>query len=564
MIFLGCKFGYIIFLSYVYGMALSDLLSRAILRKRLETSSFSLVSITGLIALNCIATYLSLALPMGGVANIGVLLAGVCLLWGYRRTIRSHWAQYSQHFHTVPLPVKCFFSLSVVFVLYCSSLQSLTYDEGLYYAQFIRWTQAYPIVPGLANLHDRLGFDSSWHVLAALFDGALLTGHNQINGALYLLVLLYLLGSLTQPSRKLSRVLKLLLLVLLCMPQVGVYNLIAPAADLVVFYLLCLILLLWLEHLETGVRLLDSQDALLTWIVPAYLVTIKLSAVPVLLLTMLLCLQALRLRRYRTLGWLVFLQAFLVAGWLIRNVVLTGYLLYPFEGLDLFSYDWKVPAAKVRATREAIEAFGYLRNKASAVQVHTRPDRLRFLFRYNTRPYDLLLILIAPLSPLIVWLRRRELPPRALTLLAFLWVGLAFWFIQAPDPRFGYGYLVSLAALILALLFVRIPIIQTRRMALVCLLAALAFQGGTLVLYRHLKKNLLAEGTIIESPRASLVWMPAPYEEPELDSLDSPFRYYVPRRLDLCWGSPLPCADQTRPDVRRRGPSLGDGFRPGP
>jgi hypothetical protein len=35
------------------------------------------------------------------------------------------------------------------------------YDTGLYGAQALRWIQTYSIIPGIANVHGRLGFNSS-------------------------------------------------------------------------------------------------------------------------------------------------------------------------------------------------------------------------------------------------------------------------------------------------------------------------------------------------------------------------------------------------------------------
>lgn len=558
MIFLLLKFAYILLLSYVYGMAVSGLLSRWITGRRLGKFSFPLVCIAGLVTLDCLATYLSLALPMGTTANLIVLALGLLLMVVYRAALRE--ASWLLQVRSAPVWAKVFFVLSAVFILYISSHQSLTYDEGLYYSQFIRWTQTYPVVPGLANLHDRFGFNSSWHVLAALFNEDWLTGQavNQINGVLYLLVVLYLLGGLNEGATgRLSRFLKLGLLVLVNMPWVGVYNFIAPAADLVVFYLLCLLIVVWLEHLERGDSLLNGSDAALLWIVPAYLLTVKLSALPVLLLTAMLCWQAIQLRRYRSLTGLLSVSALVVAPWLVRNVILSGYLLYPFERLNLFAVDWKVPVAKVRETREAIEAFGYLRNKVPALEVHSRLDRLRFLFRYNIRPYDMLILLAVPLSPLVAWWRRRDLPGRWFGLFAFIWIGIAFWFIQAPDPRFGYGYLATLALLVLGLC-VRGTV--AARAGLFALALALAFEASTLPLYRHLKTNLLAEGTIVESPRETHWLLPQPYETPQVDMHQEPFLYYTPVHLDLCWGTDLPCADQVRTDIKMRGGSLRDGF----
>lgn len=50
---------------------------------------------------------------------------------------------------------------------YYSIAGQLTYDTGLYYAQAIHWIESFGVVPGLANLHIRLGFNSTLFLLAA-------------------------------------------------------------------------------------------------------------------------------------------------------------------------------------------------------------------------------------------------------------------------------------------------------------------------------------------------------------------------------------------------------------
>ena len=44
------------------------------------------------------------------------------------------------------------------------------YDTGLYGAQAVRWISAYPVMPGLANVHGRLGFNSSVFLCVAALD----------------------------------------------------------------------------------------------------------------------------------------------------------------------------------------------------------------------------------------------------------------------------------------------------------------------------------------------------------------------------------------------------------
>jgi hypothetical protein len=541
MAFLLFKFAYILLLSFMYGVGGTALLSRLTGGSR---PSLVLTTLTGLITVNVLANYLSLVLPMATLANLVVLGVGVTLYLLNRAD--------QPRLSTGTTGQKLFFLVCVLFILFYSSLQSLTYDEGLYYSQFIRWIRAYPVVPGLANLHDRFGFDSGWHVLAALFNFG--EESNAVNGALYILVVLYLLGGApgTAEPRRLSPFLKGGLLLLIHMPWEGVYHWIAPAADLVVFYLLAVLIVLWVEHLERDESLPDTSP--LAWIIPAYLLTVKLSAAPALLLTVFLGVRLLKSRQYWSLAGFMALNLLIVLPWLVRNVVLSGYLLYPFERLDLFGFDWKVPVAKVRQTREAIEAFGYLRNKVSATVVHSRLDRLIFLFRHNIRIYDLVLLLAVPLSPLVAWWQRKLLPAHSIALLAFIWTGVAFWFLQAPDPRFGYGYLAPLFILVAALCLRAVNLQSCFKIATLC------FMVASLLLYHHLKRQLLTEGTISESPRSAHWLEPQPYAVPVVDTHQTPFLYFTPERLDLCWGTDLPCADEARPDIRMRGAGLGDGF----
>jgi hypothetical protein len=47
----------------------------------------------------------------------------------------------------------------------------LDFDTGFYHLSAIRWLNEFPLVPGLANLHYRLGFNQSSFLLSALLNG---------------------------------------------------------------------------------------------------------------------------------------------------------------------------------------------------------------------------------------------------------------------------------------------------------------------------------------------------------------------------------------------------------
>src|SRR5450432_939146 len=80
----------------------------------------------------------------------------------------------------------------VVFILIVTSLAVRAtgpcehFDTGLYGATAVRWILSYPIIPGLANLHGRLGFNSSVFLcIAALGQGIWRnSGHHLFTGLL--------------------------------------------------------------------------------------------------------------------------------------------------------------------------------------------------------------------------------------------------------------------------------------------------------------------------------------------------------------------------------------------
>lgn len=67
--------------------------------------------------------------------------------------------------------VSIYYLIPITLLLFLANFTSISYDEGLYHANFIRWVNSYPCIRGIANLHGRLGFNGTWHVMAAAFNG---------------------------------------------------------------------------------------------------------------------------------------------------------------------------------------------------------------------------------------------------------------------------------------------------------------------------------------------------------------------------------------------------------
>src|ERR1044072_8068287 len=234
MFFLLLKFFYILLLSIPYGLSAFACWYRYACRRAGGVYSFSLVALSGLMISGVIASWLSLLMPLAAQANVLVLAGGLFLFGLQRRTIYRVVKRWRQQMRYQPVIIKAAFLWLLGFALYLSSRQSLAYDEGLYYIQFIKWMQQFPVVPGLANLHERFGFNSHWHVISALFNWSFITGQaiNQLNVLLYLLVATYLLSALAAAPRDISWWIKAGLLLGMHLPIVLVYNMTAPAADM--------------------------------------------------------------------------------------------------------------------------------------------------------------------------------------------------------------------------------------------------------------------------------------------------------------------------------------------
>lgn len=561
MLFLLLKFLYMLLLSIPYGVSAFTGWYRYACRQAGGVYSFPLVTLSGLMISCVIASWLSLLMPLAGLSN-ALILAGGLLLWGLqRRAVHATLKRWRQQMAQQPLIVKVVFLLLVVFALYLSSRQSLAYDEGLYYIQFIKWMQQYPVVPGLANLHERFGFNSHWHVLSALFNGSFLTGEatNQLNGLLYLLVAVYLLPALGAAPRDISWWMKAGLLVGMHLPMVLVYNMTAPSADMAVFYLCALLLVLWMEAIADTNGEPGEGDCFFVFLCATFLVTVKVSAVTVLLLPAWLWIRAIRSGAGREAILLTLLPVLILLPWLARNLILSGYLVYPFEKIDLFSFDWKCPPPGVTKVRELIKIWAYYLVRDPAVfDAPNFQERVRIWFLHNLRLYDQCMLLAMILLPFALWWRRRVLPRGLVYWVLFLYAGLGFWFLQAPDPRFAYGFLVPACILLGYLLLMNVRSLRCLQLTIV--MALLVMQAATLFLYRHLHRQFIQQGAI-ERVTANGWLMPQPYFEKTVVRHTAPFIYYTPLNSDRCWDAPLPCTWQLPEGVEQRGKTLKEGFR---
>ena len=86
-------------------------------------------------------------------------------------------------------------------------------------------------------------------------------------------------------------------------------------------------------------------------------VTIKLSSAIMLLLVLKPAAVLLKEKRYGQIGMYLCMGILAVFPYLARNVILSGWLVYPFPAIDLFSFDWKIPVGEAEYDAEEIKVY---------------------------------------------------------------------------------------------------------------------------------------------------------------------------------------------------------------
>jgi len=241
---------------------------------------------------------------------------------------------------------------------YGTSRGMIHYDTGLYHAQSIRWIEEYGVVKGLGNLHCRLAYNSSSFALSALYSMAFLGGQSYHCAAGWLAFLLAVVCLRIGKSLRVGRLRSSDFARVMCVYYlVNIFDeMISPASDyfmvLVAFY----IVITWLDLSERGEETILPYALLC--VLGVFLMTVKLSAALILLLTVYPACRLTGEKRWGETGAYLGLGILTALPFFIRNVVISGWLVYPFTQIDLFDVVWKIPRGLADYDAREIQVWG--------------------------------------------------------------------------------------------------------------------------------------------------------------------------------------------------------------
>lgn len=457
---------YIAVTSFITGYGILGLFARLSNYKIRHTISYFLV---GLTVVTVYAQIYSLFSGVGVAANLLLLILCCVIVFLYRESLQVFWLEAINSIRGNKWYIPALFFLILLFA-YGTSRGYMHFDTGLYHAQSIRWIEEYGVVPGLANIQARFGYNSAAFVLTALYSMKDILGQSLHTTAGYFALLSSVLtldlfktfvGKRMKPA-DFARIGMVFYL------SVIFSQMVSPASDYYAQLLLFIVLILWLDEddyqKETGAQNAAPYSLLCILIVLA--VTIKFSVAVLLLLVIKPAVMLIKEKQYKNIS-IYLLSGFLTAlPFFIRNVLISGWLVYPFAGIDLFSVDWKVPKGQVQYDATEIGVYG--KGITDVTKWDTPFSQWCPAWFVGLKPLEKLLVImtVAALVVGAVYLlylliaecksvkRKSRVSAGCKPIwntafdfalvFAVLSVSALFWFFQAPLVRYGYAYITAL------------------------------------------------------------------------------------------------------------------------
>lgn len=437
---------------------------------------------TGLVALTAYAQWFSLFYRVNIEANLILILVDIVIFFLLRKPL---WQFLISSLREVGRGKKIAVFLLILVCAYFTSRGSYISDTGLYHAQCIRWLEEYGILKGLANIQSRAAYNSSAFCLSALYSMKYIFGQSMhaVQGFMALLlcgVCLDIGAVFKRRTLLLSDFLRLGAIYYLTLLH---REILSPSSDFAVMITLFYILINWLDLLER--KEASTVPYALLCVAGVYTVTLKLTAGLILVLLVKPVVMLVREKKWKEIITYVMLGSIVIAPFLIRNVIISGWLIYPLTALDLFDVDWKVPAELVDADSYQIRTWGKGIHEYELYGGPTKWWPNWFKTTLSTTEKGLILADGAALLLLIGMIVKQGKEKRAnewdkLLVMITVAVSFLFWQFSAPLVRYGYAYVLSLALLVFGEIYIRLSEGRRQRIILILISMFFIWKGATL------------------------------------------------------------------------------------
>lgn len=316
------------------------------------------ILIAGILVVNVYAELFSLISRVALAANLALIASCALIYIEYRESINE---RIIGGIRRISGSGSLWLYLAVFLLMaYGTSHGLMHYDTDLYHAQAIRWIEEYGTVKGLGNLHLRLGYNSASFALSALYSGSFWGKPMHAMGGYFALLLAWQCADLKSIVRRKYPVLSDFVRLMAIYYLFTIFDeIVSPASDYFMATMVFYIVIHWLDLYAAHERAF-LPHALLS-ICAVYVTTIKLSAAPLVLLAIYPIVRIIKKHGKKGISSIAvctLLCVIIALPYFVRNVYQTGWLVYPFTGIDLFGYAWKIPYERALSDANEITVYG--------------------------------------------------------------------------------------------------------------------------------------------------------------------------------------------------------------
>lgn len=514
--------------------------------------------LTGLIGFTAVGQWIVLFRPLTVISLFGILILGGLFSILKGKTISDTFR------NCIVIELKKPLIFLVSFIAYLALIMvfnagPVTMDDtGSYHIQMVKWVQEFGSVPGIANLHMRFGFNSSWFSTVGMFNypvGGLNT-YFSLNGLLCIWSCFFLLEKIIissktgEPLKSQNQSLGFLIILLLCLLNWSIIRSTASSANYD-FISTCCIIALFADLNE------KQNDAPIEWLIwPVYLFTVRIMNFPILILSLVYIVRLIKTGGAKQLLLIIFFMGFFIIPFLIRNVILSGYLFFPVYQLDFFSFDWKADKMKLAEISNYIKNFNRVNPMFQSMSLTEKmnfPDWIPAWYNYLFRFDKITLTLsIFGYGVQLFFIRKMKNRLYRVFLLAMI-CQLISWFFIGPDPRFVYGPL-------LFGIFLGVYNLPTLKISWTGITKYTLLLASFLVLIYSVSK-------VIREDEYRNFIVPRPLPVPPVRTIVvGHIQMHIPEKIlnnwnPRCYDIELPCLYKQDPRLEARGEKISDGFR---
>lgn len=399
--------------------------------------------IAGIIAITVYVQFFSIFARIGTCAHLLLLAASAMIGWKMRAKVLLLWRTYRPILFSWE---GFFYGCFLLLIAFFTSRGEFHTDTNIYHAAAIRLYEEYGLIKGVGNLQLHYAYNSSYLAFASVFSLKWLFGRSlhTTTGFLEVIMCLYAFHGLKDFRQHDNHIVDMMKVGILFYTLVNVTRSMSPATDYATMYFVLFIITAWCDNLFEEDS--DVTNFALLSVASVFVATFKFSACLLVLVAVYPACCLIKKRRWKAIVCYLLCGCVILCPFLIRNYLISGWLLYPLDSIDLFEPQWKVPKEYLLHDANQIKVWGRCLYDVDKVDLPVRewfPVWWEHQFRYEKMFLGAVvlstILQLVMLSVRVLW--KRKLRPQMAVLHLAIWANIAVWFFMAPFIRYGLAFL---------------------------------------------------------------------------------------------------------------------------